>query len=389
VSKNGNLLLNIGPKPDGSIPQVIKDQLLEVGKWLSINGEGIYETEPWLAFGEGPTQAISGAFSDNEMANYTPGDFRFTLKGYILYAFCMNWPKDKVIVKSLGKNILKSMKVENVSLLGSAEKLNWKQLENALEISIPVKKPCETAYCFKIRLSGTGMYEIDLNHDSKDTVTAEIGLQNCTDKDWNTKVNLLVNKTIVLEKKINIRANSIENFSFTYVQNKPGIYDISIACANDISKSVKIIFPGIKTGGKWKFHKGNDDKWKNLNFNDSDWQTVELPNSWEVTSNYTEDNVYGWYRKSIFIPAELNGQKILIPLGSIDDVDETYFNGKKIGGCGSFPPDFKTAYDQKREYTVYPENIYYGEMNVIAVKVFDNFGTGGIYKGPMGMITAE
>ncbi len=78
-----------------------------------------------------------------------------------------------------------------------------------------------------------------------------------------------------------------------------------------------------------------------------------------------------------------------IPLGAIDDVDETFFNGKKIGGCGSFPPDFKTAYDQQRVYTVYPENIKYGEMNVIAVKVFDAYGAGEINKGPMGMITVE
>jgi hypothetical protein len=301
----------------------------------------------------------------------------------------MNWPKDKVTINSLGKNVLKSMKVEDVSLLGSSDKLNWKQLENALEISVPGKRPCETAYSFKIKLSGKGMSEIIMTHDSEDTITAEISLQNCTDKEWNTKVNLLVNKKSVLAQNIDIKSNGIENVSLTYAQNKLGFYDVSIACANDTSKSEKVLLPGIKTGGKWKFHKGNDNKWKNPKYNDSEWQTVELPNSWEVTSNYTEDNVYGWYRKSIFIPKELNGHKMSIPLGAIDDVDETYFNGKKIGGCGSFPPDYMTAYGQEREYTAYPENIKYGEMNVIAVKVFDSFGSGGIYKGPMGMITVE
>ncbi len=271
VSKNGNLLLNIGPKPDGTIPQVIKEQLLGVGKWLCINGEGIYGTEPWLSFGEGQTKPNAGSFSDNEMTNYTSNDFRFTSKENVLYAFCMNWPKDKVIINSLGKNILKRMKVEEVSLLGSPSKLTWNQLDNALEISIPEKKPCETAYCFKIKLSGTGMSELDLTHDNKDTVIAAISLQNCTDNYWSTKVNLLVNKKTVSYKNIKLKPNGIENISFTYIQDKIGFYNISIACDNDTSKSQKILMPGIKTGGKWKFHKGNDDKWKNPKYNDSDW----------------------------------------------------------------------------------------------------------------------
>lgn len=389
VSKNGNLLLNIGPKPDGTIPQNVKEVLLGVGKWLNINGEGIYGTEPWLRFGEGPTQPGSGQFSDNEMTNYTSSDFRFTSKGNILYAFCMNWPKDKVNINSLGNNVLKGMNVEDVSLLGSSDKLGWKQQENALEIALPKQRPCETAYCFKIKLSGTGISEIDLIHDIKDTVTAAIRLQNSTDKNWNTTTNLLVNGKSVSSQIANIKAHSIEYVSFTYAQNKPGIYNISITCCNDTAISASIFMPGITTGGKWKFHKGNDDRWKNPKFNDSDWQVVDLPNSWEVTSGYLEDNVYGWYRKALFIPLEMKGHKIVVPLGAIDDVDETYFNGVKIGGCGILPPHYLTAYNQQREYTVNPENIKFGEINIIAVKVYDTYGSGGIYAGPLGMVQVK
>ena len=147
--------------------------------------------------------------------------------------------------------------------------------------------------------------------------------------------------------------------------------------------------PGISTGGKWKFHKGNDESWKKPELKDDDWQTVDLPNSWEVTSGYTEDNVYGWYRKAIFIPNKLKGHAITISLGAIDDVDETFFNGKKVGGCGSFPPHYVTAFDQQRLYTVDPAKIKYGAVNIVAVKVYDSYGSGGIYKGPMGMIEVK
>ena len=77
VSKNGNLLLNIGPRSDGTIPDEVKQVLLAVGGWLKVNGEAIYGTRPYTIYGEGPTKVTAGAFHDSDTRGYTDQDFRF------------------------------------------------------------------------------------------------------------------------------------------------------------------------------------------------------------------------------------------------------------------------------------------------------------------------
>jgi beta-galactosidase len=131
--------------------------------------------------------------------------------------------------------------------------------------------------------------------------------------------------------------------------------------------------------GEWKFNKGDDTLWKNPMFNDNSWQTVKLPATWEEHSNYTEDNVYGWFRRELTIPVDLQGKDIFINIGKIDDADETYFNGVKVGGMGSFPPNYVTAWDLYRHYKVPHNIIHYGGKNSIAVRVFDGVQGGGIY----------
>ncbi len=81
VSKNGNLLLNIGPRSDGTIPDEVQQVLLAVGGWLKVNGEAIYGTRPWVSYGEGPTKVAAGSFQDTKTQEYTAEDFRFTTKG--------------------------------------------------------------------------------------------------------------------------------------------------------------------------------------------------------------------------------------------------------------------------------------------------------------------
>ena len=81
VSKNGNLLLNIGPRSDGTIPEEVQQVLLDVGTWLNVNGDAIYGTRPWRTYGEGPTKVAAGSFHDTDTAHYTAEDFRFTTKG--------------------------------------------------------------------------------------------------------------------------------------------------------------------------------------------------------------------------------------------------------------------------------------------------------------------
>ncbi|HTY01424.1 MAG TPA: glycoside hydrolase family 2 TIM barrel-domain containing protein, partial [Bacteroidota bacterium] len=131
--------------------------------------------------------------------------------------------------------------------------------------------------------------------------------------------------------------------------------------------------------GEWKFSKGDDLRWKDTAWNDVSWQKVNLPATWEEHSNYTEDNVFGWFRREVIIPADLQGKDISINVGKIDDADETYFNGVKVGGMGQFPPHYVSAWDINRRYKVPHELIHYGAKNSIAVRVFDGVQGGGIY----------
>ena len=150
VSKNGSLLLNVGPRSDGSIPEEDKAILLEIGTWLAVNGEAIYGTRPWTIFGEGPTQVAQGAFSDTMRKDFTSEDIRFTAKGDTLYAIVLAWPESgEVFVKSLPES---ARKVKFLRLLGSPDALAWRQTAEWLSVTLPAARPCEHAFALEITL---------------------------------------------------------------------------------------------------------------------------------------------------------------------------------------------------------------------------------------------
>jgi alpha-L-fucosidase len=155
VSKNGNLLLNIGPKPDGTIPEQIQTTLKEMGIWLKANGESIYATTPWKVYGEGPTKVVEGAFHDQDTKPYTPADFRFTAKGSTNYAIGMACPADAASgfasIHALGSAAeAKGLTIESIELIGSAEKLTYLQTPEALNVKLPAAANCKYAYVLKI-----------------------------------------------------------------------------------------------------------------------------------------------------------------------------------------------------------------------------------------------
>ena len=164
VSKNGNLLLNVGPYADGSFHEEARKILFEIGDWLKINGEAIYGTRPYDVAAEGPTE-VSDVNYDIDMVNaqlnneegdagdlhtgiFTSEDFRFTRKGDVVYAIAMGWSDSgKLSVNSLSAD--KTDKISKVSMLGAGE-LAFEQNSESLTVTLPKEKPCKFAYVLKV-----------------------------------------------------------------------------------------------------------------------------------------------------------------------------------------------------------------------------------------------
>ncbi len=143
--------------------------------------------------------------------------------------------------------------------------------------------------------------------------------------------------------------------------------------------------------GEWKFNTGDNLEWKESNFDDKDWEKMLVPGNWELLG-YKDYDGFGWYRKTFNFPTELAKEKLVLYLGKIDDYDMVYLNGKLIGSTGNISngeADFELDkfYQQSRGYYIPAGLLKPNGNNTIAVRVYDGFKDGGIYKGPVGLIT--
>jgi len=137
VSKNGVVMLNIPPKADGTIPQAIKNRLRNIGEWLEVNGNAIYETRPWKTYREGK-------------------NIRFTRSksGDVIYVICLSWPGEELAVQSLSSGSeLCQRDVKDVGMLGVNQKLSWSRNDKALRVEMPAERPGRHAYALKVELS--------------------------------------------------------------------------------------------------------------------------------------------------------------------------------------------------------------------------------------------
>jgi alpha-L-fucosidase len=158
VSKNGNLLLNVVQRPDGSLDAEVEQMLAELAEWNAIHGEAIYGTRPWLVYGESAVNVKGGHF--NEDFRYNAREIRFTSKGSTLYAIALGWPQDRqLVVHSLARPAGTDVnRIEGVHLLGYDGPLTWKQTPDGLTVTLPEKKVSK--YTAALKITGTGLTNV-------------------------------------------------------------------------------------------------------------------------------------------------------------------------------------------------------------------------------------
>jgi len=151
VSKNGALLLNIGPKADGTIPAHEQYLLREIGAWLRVNGEAIYNSSPWHIYGEGPTTVADGAFSDTNRDAFGGQDIRYTRNDRTVYAIVMAWPGADAVLPALGMARGLMGTVRSVDLLGFDGSVQWTHSADAMTVHLPAQPVGSYAITIRIR----------------------------------------------------------------------------------------------------------------------------------------------------------------------------------------------------------------------------------------------
>jgi alpha-L-fucosidase len=156
VSKNGTFILNIPGKPDGTIDSKEIAVLDKITDWMQVNGEAIYATRPWRVYGEGPDMVKSGSFQGNSISKLGAKDIRFTRNkaNTVIYAIALGWPTSEFVVQSLGTaSATQPGKIEHLQLLGTNERLKWKQTADGLRVELPQQYHPTTDFAAALKIS--------------------------------------------------------------------------------------------------------------------------------------------------------------------------------------------------------------------------------------------
>lgn len=160
-----------------------------------------------------------------------------------------------------------------------------------------------------------------------------------------------------------------------------------------ISQDVDNDYLSINLSGRWRFHTGNDKDWASPEFNDEKWRTIQVPAAWE-NQGYVNYDGYAWYRLSFKVPEGVAKGDYYLSLGKVDDIDDVYLNGKHIGTVYDLKKDgdYRRSgweYNARRLYKI-PAGLLRGNsINTVAVRVYDQQLRGGIFEGPIGIMSAE
>ncbi len=177
-----------------------------------------------------------------------------------------------------------------------------------------------------------------------------------------------------------------------------GIVDGPVGIFSDADND----YLSVNLTGKWRFHTGDNKDWKSPDYNDEKWRRIQVPSAWE-SEGYNDYDGYAWYRVKFRLPQNFKSGDYYLSLGKIDDTDEVYLNGKFIGsvydlrkfseprGSGWIINSHRLSweYNARRLYKIPADLLNRNGLNSLAIRVYDGQLTGGIYEGPVGIMSAE
>lgn len=238
VAKNGNLLLNVVQRPDGSLDPEVERDLETLAAWNAINGEAIFGTRPWLVYGEGPVRAKGGHFKEDFA--YTAGDIRFTTKGKTLYAIALGWPDNgRLLVRSLAKPVAQDINnISSIRLLGYKGKLQWRQSPEGLTVNMPAQKPSD--YAVTLKLEGKDLKPVEFAPTAQIVQPDQTGALTLSADTAELHGDLINQEDKAGQTNIGFWDRPAEFISWQARLVKPGAYTVSANCSA-LSESVLVL----------------------------------------------------------------------------------------------------------------------------------------------------